>query len=203
MHSEIVMPSAGRALATIFSARPWSGGSASAMLRGQRREQVHLRLAAAGDVLDVALHVRKLGVEAEGGAEELLGRLEGAQLVERDAQQVQQDGLTGLLLEGGHQPAHQAQVERRGGLVRHVAGGVEGGLDQDPARAEAAVDVGDARGVGPESVVAVEVLRADARGSQLGELGRSAAVGLGSRLGCGEAESHVVRVLPGGRGTPP
>jgi hypothetical protein len=144
--------------------------------------------------------VRELGVEATGGLEERLGRLQRAELVEGDACVVQEDRLARLDLErieGAGGDRHHQRRDRGGGGVR-PAQLLQAQLEQRAAGLVRAVVVRLLRALGEQLAVALQVVRRERGLAELERLLAGAASGFESSLRSGEAERHEREGPPGG-----
>src|SRR6185312_4722877 len=166
-------------------------------LRRQVRRHVDLLAAAAGQLVQVRAHVREVRVEALGGLEQALGRLQCAQLVQQHARVVEDHRLARLVLEDRETLARGGEQQRRhllGGRLRQRG---HRALEQRQAGTEAAVGIAVTGGLREKVLVAVEVAAQQVRAREGGQLGGRAADGLGCGCG-GEAKSHT-GYLPSGQ----
>jgi hypothetical protein len=181
-----------------LNVRPSAGAGGGRDLLGARLELAHraggLRqhldaaAAAARALGEVALDVRKLGVEPAGGLEQRLGQVQRSDLVERDARVVEQHGLARLGVE------RVERSGRSGDEHRGARAGGEAGLDDRAAGVVAAVDVVVLQRLGDERAVAGPVAGGQARGRVGREArgGSCAGGGLPGRLrGIDETEGHA------------
>ena len=132
---------------------------------GGLRQHAHALAAPAGDLAEVALDVRKLGVQALGGLEEQLGGVQRAELVEGDARVVEQHRLARVDLQC---------VDRGAGGGRQDTGPGAGGqadLDDRTKGLVAAVDVGDRARLRDQRAVAGPVAGGQAGGRRRAERG--------------------------------
>ena len=186
---------------------PGPRGDALHAARQRRQRERHLRRQLGGHVdplapaarqlVEVAAHVRQVGVQPARGLEQSSARLQHAQLVQQHAHVVEQHGLAWLLLEDARSRGAPREQQRRQLPGLHVAHRGQRALDQGGAGAEAAMRVRLTGGVGEQHPVAVQVALREIGACEGGQLGGRAAHGL--RCGsCGQSESHT-GYLPSGR----
>jgi hypothetical protein len=130
---------------------------------GRARSAQALARAAARDLSEVALDVGHRVVEPAAGAEQLLGGIERAELVQRHAEVVEQHRLARLRLEQLERAARDREEELRHVLRRCAGGGGEALLDQSAAGLVAAVRVVELGGEGEQRPVALQVAGDEAR----------------------------------------